>query len=83
MLVISVITTLCTASIAFYARFLFALCKELSPRWNNHREPFRLRLEKKGTRKRLPSRPRHSRAALQITEIPLDTTFRELRRDHT
>ena len=81
--VISVITTLCTASIAFYARFLFALCKELSPRWNNHRKPFRLRLENKGTRKRLPSRPRHSRAALQITEIPLSTTFRELRRDHT
>ena len=82
MLVISV-TTLCTAGIAFYARFLFALCKELSPGWNNQRKPFRLRLEKKGTRKRLPSRPRDSRAALQITEIPLNTTFRELRRDHT
>jgi hypothetical protein len=65
MLVISVITTLCTAGIAFYARFLFALCKELSPRGNNQRKPPRLRLEKKGTRKRLPSRPRHSRAASQ------------------
>jgi hypothetical protein len=77
MLVISVVTTLCTVGIAFYARFLFALCKELSPRWMNYRKPHRLRLEKKRTRKRLPSRPRRSRAALQITELPLNTTFRE------
>ena len=32
MLVTPVMTVLCTAGIAFYARFLVALCKEYKPR---------------------------------------------------
>jgi hypothetical protein len=81
MLVISVITMLCTAGIAFYLRFLLALCKELTPRWISNRKPHRLRLEEKRTGNWLSPKPRHSRAALQITELPLNTTLRELRRD--
>jgi hypothetical protein len=68
---ISVVTTQCTAGIAFYWRFLFARCKEISPRWIGYRKSFRVRLEEKWTGKNLPSQPRHSHAALQITEIPL------------
>jgi hypothetical protein len=81
MLVTSVITTLCTAGVAFYLRFLFALCKECTPRWLNYRNPARLRLEEKSTSKRLPFKTRHSHAALQISEIPLNKNFHELRRD--
>jgi hypothetical protein len=81
MLLISVITTPCTAGIAFYLRFFFALCKELTPRWISNRKPPHLRLERKWSGKRLPSKPRHSRAALQITEVPLNLNFHELRRD--
>ena len=33
MVVRAVMTALCTAGIAFYIRFLFALCKELKHRW--------------------------------------------------
>ena len=33
MLAISVLTTLCTTGIAFYVRFLIALCKECAPHW--------------------------------------------------
>lgn len=81
MLAISVLTTLCTAGIAFYVRFLLALCKECAPRWtSSHRVP-RLRLEEIGNTKQWPSRPRQSRAALQITEIPLNINSHELRRD--
>ena len=81
MLVISVITTLCTAGIAFYLRFVFALGQELTPRWISNRKPPRLRLEDKRTGNWLSPKPRLSRAALQITELPLNATFRELRRD--
>ena len=81
MLVISVVATLCTAGIAFYLRFLFALCKEITPRWISCRKAFRVRLEEKWSGKNLPSKPRHSRAALQITEIPLNLNFDELRKD--
>ncbi len=81
MLVLSVVTTLCSAGIAFYLRFLIALCKEWTPRWIDHRKPPRLRLEEKRTGKPLPPRLRHSRAASQITEIPLHPSFHELRRD--
>jgi len=81
MLVISVVTTLCTAGVAFYLRFLFALCKEITPRGISYRNAFRMRLEEKWTGKTLPSKPRHSHAALQITEIPLNINFDELRKD--
>ncbi len=80
MLVISVVTTLCTAGTAFYLRFLFALCKELTPRWISNRKPVRLRLEEKRTGNWLSSNPRHSRAALQITQKPLNI-IDELRKD--
>lgn len=33
MLVMAVMTTLCTAGIAFYVRFLVALCKECRVHW--------------------------------------------------
>jgi hypothetical protein len=33
MLITSVMTLICTAGIAFYLRFLVALCKECKPRW--------------------------------------------------
>jgi hypothetical protein len=33
MLITSVMTLVCTAGIAFYLRFLVALCKECKPRW--------------------------------------------------
>jgi hypothetical protein len=75
MLLIWVFTTLCSAGIAFYLRFLFALYKEISPRWPNNRKAPQLRLEKTWNGKQLPSRPRHSRAALQITEMPLNIDF--------
>src|ERR1700681_3365133 len=78
MLLISVITTLCTAGIAFYLRFFFALCKEFTPRWINNRKPAQLRLERKWSGKRLTSKPRHSRAALQITEMPLNINFQRV-----
>jgi hypothetical protein len=80
-LVISVITTLCTAGIAFYLRFLFALCKELTPRRISNRKPPRLRLEEKRTGNWISPKPRHSRAALQITKTPLNINFDELRKD--
>ena len=81
MFVISVVTTLCTAGIVFYLRFLFALCKEITPRWISYHKAFRVRLVEKWTGKNVPSKPRHSRAALQITEIPLNINFDELRKD--
>jgi len=81
MLVISVITTLCTGGTAFYLRFLLALCKECAPRWTSRRNPARLRLEEIGNIKQWPSKPRQSRAALQITEIPLNIDSHELRRE--
>jgi hypothetical protein len=80
MLAISVLTTLCTAGIAFYVRFLLALCKECAPRWISPHKPRRLRFEEIRASKQQPSPPRHSRAALQITEIPLNS-FHELRKD--
>ena len=80
MLVLSAMTTLCTVGIAFYLRFLFALCKDFTPRWISNRKPPRSRLEKKGTSNWLPPNRRCSRPALQFTE-PLNTTLRELRRD--
>jgi hypothetical protein len=82
MLVISLITTLCTAGIAFYLRFLFALCTEFTSRWINYHKPHRLRLDKKRTIKLSPSRPPHSSAASQIIEVRLNINFHELRRDH-
>jgi len=81
MLAISVLTTLCTTGIAFYVRFLLALCKECAPRWTSRHKPPRLRIEEIRTSKQQPSQPRHSRAALQITEIPLNINFHELRKD--
>jgi len=81
MLAISVITTLSTAGIAFYLRFLFALCREITPRSISKRKSVRLRLEEKWTSKNLPSKPRHSLAALQITEMPLNINLDELRKD--
>jgi hypothetical protein len=62
-------------------RFLFALCKERKPRWNRYRKTARLRLGEESTAQRPRSKPRTSRAALQITEIPLTTTLENLRRD--
>ena len=81
MLAISVLTTLCTAGIAFYVRFLLALCKECAPRWISRHKPPRLRLVKIASSKQQPSKPRPSRAARQITEIPLNINFHELRKD--
>jgi hypothetical protein len=66
-----------------YLRLLFALSKELSPRWINNRKPPQLRLPSKGSDKRLLSAPRHSRAAFQITEMPLNINFHHLRRDRS
>jgi len=81
MLAISVLMTLCTTGIAFYVRFLLALCKECAPRWISRHKPSRLRWEEIRTTKQQPSPPRHSRAALQITEIPLNISVHELRKD--
>jgi len=83
MLVISLITTLCTTGIAFYLRFLYVLWREFTPRRINYRKPDRLRLEKKRTIKLSPSTPPHSSAASQLTEVRLNINFHELRRDHT
>lgn len=80
MWVISVITTLSAAVVAFYLRFLFALCKEIAPRWINYRTALWVRLEK-WTGKNLPSKLGHSSAPLQITEMPLNIDFDELRKD--
>jgi len=68
MLLISVITTLCSTGIAFYLRFLFALCEELTPHWISNRKPARLRLEAKRTSNWLSPELLHPRAALQITK---------------
>jgi len=81
MLVISVITTLCTAGTAFYLRFLLALCKECAPRRISRHKPAGLRLAETGNIQQWPSKPRQSRAALQITEIPLNIDSHELRRE--
>ena len=81
MLISSFITTLCAGGVAFYLRYLVALCKEWKPRRLHFRKPPQLRMEKKSTIYRLRTKPRPSRAALHITEIPLNTTFNELRRD--
>jgi hypothetical protein len=81
MLAISLLTTLCTTGIAFYVRFLLALCKECAPRWTSRHKPPRPRFEEIRTNKQQPSQPRHSGAALQITEIPLNINFHELRKD--
>jgi hypothetical protein len=81
MLVISVITTLCTAGVVFYLRFLFAVCKECKPRWISYPKTARPRLEEKLPVPRLRSKPRTSRAAFEITEIPRNTTLKSLRRD--
>ena len=48
MLAISVLTTLCTAGIAFYVRFLLALCRECAPRWISRPKSRRLRWEEIG-----------------------------------
>ena len=44
MFVIAVWTVLCTAGIAFYVRFLVALCKECKPRLTGYWVRLRLRL---------------------------------------
>ena len=79
MLLIPAITTLLTAGVAFYLRFLVALVKECFPRWTN-RKPSRLRLEVKSA-KQPSSKPRQTRAASQIAEIAPNTNFHTLRRD--
>jgi hypothetical protein len=80
MLLIPAITTLLTAGVAFYLRFLVALVKECFPRWTN-RKPSRLRLEVKSTNQQPSSKPRQTRAASQITEIAPNTNSHKLRRD--
>ena len=43
MLLIPTMTVLCTAGVAFYGRFLVALCKECEPRRSGYRLRLRLR----------------------------------------
>ena len=80
MLIPSFITMLCAGGIAFYLRFLVALCKEWKPRRLRIRKELR-RLKKMPKVERQTSHPRLSPAALQIAKIRLNAHFHELRRD--
>lgn len=73
------ITMLCMGGVAFYLRFLVALYRELKPRRLRIRKESRL-LEKMPKVDRQPSKSHPSLAALQISEIRLDTNFHEFRR---
>jgi len=79
MFVIPAVVMLSTAGVAFYARFLYALCKEYRPR-RIRRRGSRFRLEKRLTIQPLPPGDHHSRAASQVVEIPLNRNLPELRR---
>jgi len=71
---------LCMGEVAFYLRFLVALCKECKPRRLRIRKESRL-LKKMPKVERQPSTPRLPPAALQIAEIRLNANFHELSRD--
>jgi hypothetical protein len=83
MLLIAIVTIVCTAGTTFYLRFLFALCKECWRRFTRQGRPKppRLRLERLSEHREPPFEISRAHAALQITEIPRHTTFRTLRRD--
>jgi len=59
MLVIPLVTALCTAAVAFYVRFMVALCKECKPRRVGYW--VRLRL---GCREVTTAEPRQTRTSL-------------------
>ena len=75
-----VIMTLCAAGVAFYLRFLAALCKECQPRWMNYRQSSLLRLGKRFGAQPLRSKT-NPLVAVQITYVLRSTNFQELRRD--
>lgn len=81
MLIPSLITMLSVGGVAFYPRFLVALCREWKPKLLRIQKQSRLRLEKKSRVHRLPLKPRPSHAALQVAEMRLSTNFHELRKD--
>jgi hypothetical protein len=76
----SLIAMLSMGSVAFYLRFLVALCQEWKPRRFRIHQPSRLRLEGESKIHRQPSTPRLSPAALQIAEIRLNANSNEFRR---
>ncbi len=80
MLIPSFITMLCLGGVTFYLRFLVALCKEWTPRRRRaaHNEP-RFLLEML-TVDRQSSKPHHSLAPLEISEIRLNIDAHEFRR---
>jgi hypothetical protein len=82
MLLIPMVTMLCTAGTAFYVRFLFALWQECKPRFTGHRtpKPPRVRVDKLSVHSTPPSKTFRDRAALQVTEIPDNAFFTRLGR---
>jgi hypothetical protein len=68
MLIPSFITMLCVGGVAFYLRFLVALCKEWKLRRLRIRKESRL-LKRMPKVERRPSNPHLFAAALQIAEI--------------
>jgi len=82
MFIPSVITMLCVGGVNFYLRFLVALCKEWKPRRRRaHKESRLLQTMPKVDRQLSKSYP--SLAALQISEIRLNTNSHESRRYRT
>jgi len=82
MLLIPIVTMLCTTGTAFYLRFLFALWQERNPRFTRHHSPKPplVRVDKLSVHSMPPSGTSRPRAALQITETPDHTIFTRLRR---
>ena len=82
MFIPSVITMLCVGGVTFYLRFLVALCEEWKPRRRRaHRESRLLQKMPKVDQQSSKSHP--SLAALQISEIRLNTSSHEFRRYRT
>lgn len=79
MLIPSFITMLCAGGVAFYLRFLVALCKEWKPRRLRIHKESRL-FEEKPKVNRQSSKSQPSVAALKISEIHLNTSSYEFRR---
>jgi hypothetical protein len=82
MLITSAITLLCTAGIAFYLRFLLALCRECKPRWLAFSKHLRLFSGSYAVPKLpVPAKRAARGAAIGFVEINLNTLFEESRKD--
>ena len=79
MFIPSLITILCVGGVTFYSRFLVALCKEWKPhRRGTHQESRLSETMPEVDPQSLKSRP--SLAALQISEIRLNSKSHDFRR---